>query len=130
MVTIHPIGIVHSDLKIIKDCPLQENENAPQAVLEIFKEYDSAAEDIKMGDELIVLTWLNQADRAVLKTHPRNDASTMLTGVFSTRSPHRPNPLGIHWVKVLSVHSSSKITVSSLEVLDQTPLIDIKPVTK
>lgn len=123
---VSPIGIVHSLLKNIKDCPLQENEDAPKVTIEIFEKYREAISDIHEGDWLIVLTWLHLADRGVLKTKPRNDKAAALTGVFSTRSPDRPNPIGIHLTEVVSV-SIAEITVSSLEVLDQTPVIDIKP---
>lgn len=121
------IGKVHSELKNLKDCPLQENEKAPEALIEIFTEFKIAVEDIKPGEKLILFTWLHQADRTVLKTRPRNDPNAPLTGIFSTRSPDRPNPIGIHFVKVVSVLQGNKLLVSGLEVLDQTPIIDIKP---
>lgn len=84
-------------------------------------------EDIKEGDEIILFTWLDKADRSVLKTRPRNNNHLPLTGVFSTRSPDRPNPIGIHFVKVTSRLTGNSFKVSNLEVLDETPLIDIKP---
>lgn len=120
------IGVVYSSLKDIKDCPLQESENAPAATLLIYSEYAEGISNIKTGDELIVLSWLHRAERNVLKTKPRNDESAKLTGVFSTRSPARPNPIGMHTVKVLSVNDC-EIRVSHLELLDGTPLLDIKP---
>ena len=128
--SVKQIGVIHSDLKELRDCPLQEHENAPGAVIEIFTEFEEGAKNLKQGDELILLTWLHLADRAVLSTKPRNDPNASLTGVFSTRSPNRPNPIGIHFVKVVSDFKNRKFTVSGIEVLDQTPLIDIKPIIK
>ena len=121
------IGKIHSDLKSIEDCPLQENESAPEAVLEIFPEFFEGIKDIKVGSKILLLTWLHQADRSIIKCVPRNNYDLPIVGVFSTRSPDRPNPIGIHSVKVLSIENN-KLKVSALEVLDQTPLIDIKPV--
>lgn len=124
---INSIGIVRSSLKNIKDCPLQEFENAPAAILEIFPDFKDGISDIETGNELIVFSWLHQSDRTVLKTKPRNEESAKLTGVFSTRSPARPNPIGMHIVKVVAVNDCH-IQVSQLELLDGTPIIDIKPV--
>jgi len=121
------IGIIHSSLKKIEDCPLRENENAPEAELNIYEEFAEGIKDITVGTEIMLLTWLHQADRSVIKCVRRNNYNSPLIAVFSTRSPDRPNPIGIHKVKVLSV-SGNNIRVSALEVLDQTPLIDIKPV--
>ena len=122
------IGVVHSELKRMEDCPLQESENAPEATIEIFPEYNNGIRNIKKGDQLLLLTWLHKSDRTVIATHPRNDPSIPLTGVFSTRSPDRPNPIGLHVVEVISISDTGMIRVSGLEVLDQTPLIDIKPI--
>ncbi|HEY0742573.1 MAG TPA: tRNA (N6-threonylcarbamoyladenosine(37)-N6)-methyltransferase TrmO [Chryseosolibacter sp.] len=124
--TINPIGIVHSELKRIEDCPRQENEGAPEATLELFAEYIGAASDIRAGDTLILITWLDRANRGTLATYPRNDTRLPLTGIFSTRSPDRPNPIGLHEVTVIAVEAGNKIKVSFLEVLDGTPIIDIK----
>ena len=121
------IGKIHSELKRKEDCPLQENENAPEAMIEIFHEFLEGIKDIKADSELLLLTWLHQANRRVIKCVPRNNYDSPMIGVFSTRSPDRPNPIGIHSVKVLSVENTF-MKVSALEVLDQTPLIDIKPV--
>src|SRR5690242_3563518 len=116
------IGKVRSELKRLEDCPRQESEHAPKASLEIFPEFLEAARDIQPGSKLVLLTWLHQGDRDEMETRPRNNPSAPLTGVFSTRSPNRPNPIGIHEVTVLSV-SKGMINVSALEVLDQTPLL-------
>ena len=121
------IGKIHSELKRIEDCPLQENESAPAAVLEIFPEFLEGIKDIKAGSKILLLTWLHQADRSIIKCVPRNNYDLPMVGVFSTRSPDRPNPIGIHSVEVLSIENN-KLKISALEVLDQTPLIDIKPV--
>ena len=121
------IGTIHSTLKSIEDCPRQEKEGAPPATIEVFGEFAEGLTDIKTGDELILFTWLHKADREVLETSPRNDDRLPLTGVFSTRSPDRPNPIGIHYVKVNEVLDGKQFSVPNLEVLDGTPLIDIKP---
>ena len=121
------IGEIHSTLKKKEDCPLQENENAPEATIEIYPEYLEGIKNINPGSDILLLTWLHQADRSVIKCVTRNNYDSPKVGVFSTRSPDRPNPIGIHSVKVLAVENNF-IKVSALEVLDQTPLIDIKPV--
>lgn len=110
----------------MEDCPLQAGEGAPEATIEIFDEYQDAASHLRPGDHLVLLTWLDKAKRKTLKTHPRNDPKIELTGIFSTRSPDRPNPIGIHTVKVLAQVSKNKFKVSALEVLDGTPVLDIK----
>lgn len=122
------IGKVNSSLRRIEDCPLQENENAPTASILIFPEFLEGVQDIKAGNEILLLTWLHKADRSVIKCVMRNNYGTPEVGVFSTRSPDRPNPIGLHKVKVLSVNGDGVICVSQLEVLDQTPIIDIKPI--
>ncbi len=119
------IGKVHSELKRLEDCPLQERENAPQATIEIFAEFGDAAKNIRPGDEMILLTWLHEADRNILTTRPRNNPEAAIKGVFSTRSPDRPNPIGIHFVTIVSLKEDNQFKVSGLEVLDGTPLIDI-----
>ena len=122
------IGKIHSPLKKKEDCPLQENEDAPEATIEIFPEFMEGIKDIRPGADLLLLTWLHRADRNVIKCIPRKNYNSPEIGVFSTRSPDRPNPIGIHSVKVISLENNGLIKVSALEVLDQTPLIDIKPV--
>ena len=126
--TIRFIGKIQSKLKRIENCPLQESENAPGAEIIIFQEFIEGIQDMKEGSEIILLTWLHQANRTTIKTQPRNNPDAPFVGVFSTRSPHRPNPIGIHVVKVISVNGNGVLKVSALEVLDQTPLVDIKPV--
>lgn len=121
------IGKIQSELKRIEDCPLQGNENAPDAEIIIFPEFAEGIKDIKAGSEILLFTWLHMADRSVIKCKPWNNNDAPLTGVFSTRSPERPNPIGMHPVKVISAEKNNTIKVSGLEALDQTPVVDIKP---
>ena len=121
------IGHVHSSLKDLKDCPLQEKEGAPRASISISPEYADATSGLKAGAEILIFTWLDKGDRSVLKTKPRNNPNAKLTGVFATRSNDRPNPIGLHAAEILSINNN-EIEVSNLEVLDGTPVIDIKPV--
>jgi tRNA-Thr(GGU) m(6)t(6)A37 methyltransferase TsaA len=125
--TLKLIGRIESPLKRLEDCPLQENESAPEASLIIFSEFVEGVKDIVVDSEVTLLTWLHQADRSVIKCVSRNNFDSPKLGVFSTRSPDRPNPIGMHTVKVIS-NTNGVIRVSGLEVLDQTPLLDIKPV--
>lgn len=122
------VGKIESSLKNLQDCPLQGNENAPSAIIMIFDEFIESVQDIGIGSELLLLTWLHKADRSILKCVPRNNYDAPKIGVFSTRSPDRPNPIGLHTVRVVSLPGAGMIKVSGLEVLDQTPVIDIKPV--
>jgi tRNA-Thr(GGU) m(6)t(6)A37 methyltransferase TsaA len=124
--TLKVIGTIQSTLKKIEDCPLQENENAPEAILLIYPEFIKGISNIKTGTDILLLTWLHVADRSVIECYPRNQVDAPVIGVFSTRSPNRPNPIGIHVVKVVSIKDGS-IKVSGLEALDQTPILDIKP---
>lgn len=128
--TLKLIGKIHSSLKRKEDCPLQENENAPAASIEIFPDFMEGIKDIEVDSEVLLLTWLHEADRTVISCVPRNNFDAPLIGVFSTRSPDRPNPIGIHSVKVFSISDNGMIRISGLEVLDQTPLLDIKPIWK
>lgn len=122
-----PVGHVRSTLISLDDAPMQGDEGAPEAWLEIAPSAVQALAGIKSGDELIVLTWLHLAERDVLQVHPRGDLNRPLTGVFATRSPDRPNPIGLHRVLVLDV-TGQQIRVAPLEAIDGTPVIDIKPV--
>ena len=123
------IGKIQSPLKKIEDCPLQESENAPEASLEIFPDFIEGIQNIRIGDSIVLLTWFHEADRGVITCVSRNNFTGPKLGVFSTRSPDRPNPIGLHEVKVLAL-ANNLITVSALEALDGTPLVDIKPVWK
>jgi len=122
-----PIGTVASPLTDPDAAPCQGDEGAPEAWLELVAEVAPALRGIAAGDELLVLTWLDRARRDVLEVHPRGDASRPLAGVFATRSPDRPNPIGLHRVTVLEI-AGTRLRVRDLEALDGTPLLDLKPV--
>ena len=124
---VEPIGYVRSALRRLEDAPMQGDEGAPEAWLELTTAAAPGLIGIQPGDELIVLTWLHLAERDVLQVHPRGDLNRPLTGVFATRSPDRPNPIGLHRVSVLEV-SEPNLRVAPLEAIDGTPLVDIKPV--
>jgi tRNA-Thr(GGU) m(6)t(6)A37 methyltransferase TsaA len=121
------IGRVHSPLTTRVSAPRQAREGAPSARLEIDPSYIEALDGLKPGADIWILTWLHQADRTILKTHPRNDPRNPLQGVFATRSPDRPNPIGLHRTKILSINNYW-VEVHSLEAINSTPIIDIKPV--
>ena len=123
---VRPIGVVRSTLRAISDAPNQAFEGAPEAVLEIDSSFAAALHRIEPGDELIVLTWLHLADRDVLQTHPMGDERIPLTGVFRTRSPGRPNPIGLHRVFVTARDAATTLRVGALEAIDSTPIIDLK----
>ncbi|HET9914723.1 MAG TPA: tRNA (N6-threonylcarbamoyladenosine(37)-N6)-methyltransferase TrmO [Anaerolineales bacterium] len=125
--TIEPIGVIRSSLTKLEDAPMQGDESAPEAWLEFMPQAAPGLMGIQVGDELILLTWLHLAQRDVLQVHPRGDLNRPLTGVFATRSPDRPNPIGLHRVSVLEV-AGQKLRVRPLEAIDGTPIVDIKPV--
>jgi tRNA-Thr(GGU) m(6)t(6)A37 methyltransferase TsaA len=125
--TIEPIGVVRSELIELDDAPMQGDEGAPEAWLELKPLAAPGLLGIQPGDELIVLTWLHLAERDVLQVHPRGDLSRPLTGVFATRSPDRPNPVGLHRVSVLEIRDQ-RLRVAPLEAIDGTPIVDIKSV--
>ena len=109
--------------------PRQGNEGAPDAWLELREDVRGGMEGLSVGDEVIVLTWLHQGRRDVLKVHPRGDRSVPLHGVFATRSPDRPNPIGLHRVRILELEPArGRMKVGPLEAIDGTPIADIKPV--
>ena len=122
-----PVGTVRSELRSLAEAPRQGPEGAPDAWLEIEPAFATALRGLAAGDDVVVVTWLDRADRSVLETHPRNDPANPLTGVFATRSPDRPNPLGLHRVTIRQV-SGSRLRVGPLEALDGTPVVDVKPV--
>ena len=121
------IGFVHSKLRDLKDCPLQESEGAPEAYLEFHSSYTEGIKDIAVGNKLVVLTWFHLANREILKCYKRNLVGSEELGVFSTRSPDRPNPIGLHTVTVVEIVNERKIKVFPIEALNGTPIIDIKP---
>ena len=124
------VGRVHSPLLDRVSAPKQGFEGSPLVTIVFDQAYADALADLGVGDEVIVLTWLDRASRDVLKVHPRDDPKVRLTGVFSTRSPDRPNPIGLHRVKVVKILDSLRIQVQDLEALDMTPVIDVKPILK
>jgi tRNA-Thr(GGU) m(6)t(6)A37 methyltransferase TsaA len=124
---IHPIGVIRSSIKTRREAPKQGSEGAPDAWLEVNASVAEALGGIAAGDELIVLTWLHQANRKTLKVHPRSDPNRPLTGVFATRSPDRPNPIGLHEVTVREI-AGTRLRIGPIEVIDATPVVDIKPI--
>lgn len=125
--TIEPIGIIHSTLTNLADAPRQGDEGAPEAWLELMPQVAPGLAGISPGDELMLLTWLHRAQRDVLQVHPRGDLDRPLAGVFATRSPDRPNPIGLHRVTVLQF-DGHRLKVAPIEAIDGTPIVDIKPV--
>lgn len=125
--TIEPIGYVRSTLTRREDAPKQGDEGAPDAWLDLTPAVAPGLTGIAAGDELIVLTWLHLGQRDLLQVHPRSDPARPLTGVFATRSPNRPNPIGLHRVTVLEV-TAHGLHVVPLEAVDGTPIVDIKSV--
>lgn len=121
------IGLVQSSLKEREKAPRQGKEGAPEAWVKINDDVLDALDGLEVGQEIILLTWFHLSDREILKVHPRNELKNPLTGVFATRSPDRPNPVGLHPVTILEI-SGNQIRVSPLEAIDGTPIIDIKPV--
>jgi tRNA-Thr(GGU) m(6)t(6)A37 methyltransferase TsaA len=121
------IGRVESPLTDPGSAPKQGDEGAPDAWLVFDSDVLEALRGLGPGDEVIVLTWLDRANRDVLSVHPRGDTSRPLQGVFGTRSQHRPNPIGLHPVEILSI-DGPRVRVRNLEALDGTPIVDVKPV--
>ena len=125
-IAIAPIGVIRSPLHELRDAPNQAFEGAPEAILEINPEFAPALHRVIPGTELIVVTWLHVANRSVVQTHPMDDERIPLTGVFATRSPDRPNPIGLHRVTVIDVTPPTSIHVDALEAIDGTPILDLK----
>lgn len=128
MITLNPIGQVSSLLVDREHAPKQGDEGAPDAWLVFKPEFTEALSDLGVGDEILLLTWLDRADRSIQRVHPRDDPGAPTRGVFSTRSQDRPNPIGIHRVEVLEVAGPTRFRVSGLEAFDATPILDVKPV--
>lgn len=124
---LEPIGWVESPLVDRDTAPMQGDEGAPDALLRFEERVREGLRSLRAGTEVIVLTWLDRADRDVLSVHPRGDPARPLEGVFSTRSPDRPNPIGLHRVSILSIEGT-RMWVRNLEALDGTPVLDVKPV--
>jgi len=123
---LRPIGVIQSTLKSRSGAPKQGHEGAPDAWLQIRPFALDALEGIASGDELVILTWFHQADRQTLKVRPRSNPSRRLTGVFATRSPDRPNPIGLHRVTVRRIEKN-RLRIGPIEAIDGTPVLDIKP---
>ena len=123
---LRPVGVIRSTLKSRRDAPKQGNEGAPDAWIELLPSVESALKGIVVGSEVIILTWFHKSKRDVLQVHPRSDRRRALTGVFATRSPDRPNPIGLHPVIVRKVEKH-RILVGPIEAVDGTPVVDIKP---
>jgi tRNA-Thr(GGU) m(6)t(6)A37 methyltransferase TsaA len=122
-----PVGWVESPLRDPAQAPRQGREGAPPGWLVFGPEVAEGVRDLAVGQDIIVLTWLDRARRDELSTIPRDDPANPVTGVFSTRSPNRPNPIGLHRVRILAV-DGLRFQVSDLEALDRTPILDVKPV--
>lgn len=121
------IGTVESPLTDLASAPRQADEGAPEAWLVFEPEILEGLKSLRLGDEVIVITWLDRARRDVLSVHPRGDTSRAQEGVFSTRSPHRPNPIGLHQTEITAI-DGRRMRVRHLEALDGTPIIDVKPI--
>lgn len=124
---LRPIGRIRSALRSLGEAPRQGAEGAPDAWLEVDSGLARALSGIAAGDELVVITWLDRADRGVLEVHPRGDPNNPLAGVFATRSPHRPNPLGLHRVTVREI-AGTRLRIGPIEAIDGTPVVDVKAV--
>jgi len=120
-----PIGRVQSALAVLDDAPNQR-EGAPRAWIRFDDHLAEGAKDLRPGDEIVVLTWLHLSPRDELSTHPQGDMSQPLTGVFSTCSPNRPNPIGLHRARIVA-RDGLRIEVDALEAIDGTPVVDVKP---
>jgi tRNA-Thr(GGU) m(6)t(6)A37 methyltransferase TsaA len=124
---LRPIGVIRSTLKERSEAPKQGSEGAPDAWIEIEPWASAGLHRMKVGDKVWVITWLHRGDREVLQVHPRSDPKRVLTGVFATRSPDRPNPLGLHPITVLEI-AGNRLRVEPIEAIDGTPVVDMKPV--
>jgi tRNA-Thr(GGU) m(6)t(6)A37 methyltransferase TsaA len=125
-IEIKPVGRVESPLTDRAEAPKQGNEGAPEAWIAFEPDLIDALHGIEPGDEVLVFTWLDRGKRDVLQTRPRDDPANPIQGVFNTRSPDRPNPIGLHPVTVVAIEGT-RVLVSELEALDGTPVIDVKP---
>lgn len=126
---LRPIGVIRSALRARGEAPKQGAEGAPDAWLEVHGWAARGLKGVAAGDELIVITWLHRARRDVFQVHPRSDARRRLTGVFATRSPDRPNPLGLHPVTVREIEGT-RVRVGPIEAIDGTPVVDVKPLLR
>jgi tRNA-Thr(GGU) m(6)t(6)A37 methyltransferase TsaA len=125
--SLHPIGHIRSTLRALDEAPRQGSEGAPEAWVDVEPTLARGLSGIATGDAVIVITWLHRADRDVLEVHPRSDPEIPLAGVFATRSPDRPNPLGLHLVTVREI-AGTRLRIAPIEAIDGTPVVDLKPV--
>ncbi len=126
---LRPVGVVHSSLTQRKNAPRQGSEGAPEAWIELAPGFADALLGMEVGVEVWVLTWLHQGRRETLQVYPRGDRANQLTGVFFTRSPDRPNPIGLHRTTVIAIEGT-RLKVANIEVINGTPVLDVKPVLK
>ena len=126
MIELRPVGVVESELEELATAPKQGDEGAPSAWLAFDPAVAGALDGLEAGDEVVVVTWLHRADRDTLRVHPRGDRSRPQEGVFATRSPHRPNPIGLHPARIEAIEAP-RVRVSGLEAVDGTPVLDLKP---
>ena len=126
---VNVLGRVESELTDIESAPRQADEGAPGAWLVFETEMLEALRSLRVGDDILLLTWLDRAERDVLSVHPRGDTSRPEEGVFSTRSPHRPNPIGLHRIEITAIEAA-RVQVRHLEAVDGTPILDLKPVLR
>ena len=126
--SLKPIGYVRSPLVEREHAPKQGNEGSPEAWLVFQPKFREGLIDLRPGEEILVLTWLDRAIRETLSVHPRDDLNAPLRGVFSTRSQDRPNPVGLHRVRIVEIDAHGQFKVLDLEAFDGTPIIDVKPV--
>ncbi|MEA2218635.1 MAG: hypothetical protein QOJ35_1261 [Solirubrobacteraceae bacterium] len=126
---LRPVATVRSPLTDLAAAPKQAHEGAPPAWLHFDPALLDALDGLRVGDEIVVLTWLHRSDRDVLRVHPRGDVANPIQGVFSTRSPARPNPIGLHEATILEI-DVARVRVSALEAVDGTPVLDVKPVLR
>jgi len=124
-ITIQIVGYIRSAVRELAEAARQGPEGAPDAWLEVEPAFARGLSGIAAGDRIVVLTWLHRADRSVLEVHPRGNRTIPLTGVFATRSPHRPNPIGLHRVTVREI-SETRLRIGPIEAIDGTPVIDLK----
>ena len=125
-VAVRPVGVISSVLRTRSEAPKQGSEGAPDAWLEVHAWAAEGLHGLAVGDEIVVITWFHQARRDVFRVHPRSDVRNPLTGVFATRSPDRPNPLGLHPVVVRAI-DGNRLRIGPIEAIDGTPVVDIKP---
>ena len=126
---VRAIATIESPLTDLATAPKQADEGAPQAWLVFAPEVLDALDGLRVGDDVIVLSWLHRSDRDVLRVHPRGDPARAVQGVFSTRSPARPNPIGLHEVTILAIERG-RVRVSALDAVNGTPVLDVKPVLR